>query len=136
MKPIPGNEPADDDYVAEGLPRRPSWLMSWPSFFVLAFVVYELTAQEWLGITLFCIKFGWEDFRTALWLRRRDADVIRAKIGFWTFASSGLWRAAICGVALMFVVAALHGRDRNPGQAQPPPPQFIEAITVAFFGFL
>jgi hypothetical protein len=121
------------DATRDSLPRRASFRFSWPSFLLLAVLIYELTSQAWLSITLLCTKFGWEHFRTALWLKRRDPDRARGRIGFWIFAAAGLWRAAMTGFVLMFVYATLTA-DKNRNQG--PPPQFIEATIVAIVGFL
>jgi hypothetical protein len=129
-------EYTDSDAIDDKPPSRWSVIFSWPSFFFIAWLIYELTSRASLGVTFLCSKFGWEYFRTALWLRRTDPDNTRGKIAFWIFAAGGLWRAAIAGTVLMFVFASLHGADNKQGQPQGPPKEFVEALLVAFFGFL
>src|SRR3954454_11024639 len=83
--------------------RRPSLVL--PALLALGFVVYELTAQPGLGAAIACTKFGWDDFLTARWLRRRDPDRRRGRAEFWLFVAAGLWKTAVTGVVVMFAVA-------------------------------
>ena len=55
-------------------PERRGWVsrlhLSWPMLFVAGWLLYEFTAQPGFGTLVACVKFGWADVRTALWLRR------------------------------------------------------------------
>src|SRR5947208_2725586 len=103
---------ADSDRNEQQVPSWRSVLFSWPGFFLAAWLVYELTAQAALSVTFLCVKFGWEEFRTALWLRRTDPDGIQGKIGFWIFFAGGLFKAAVVGVILMFATIAVDARNK------------------------
>ena len=95
--------------AAQPKPRsRFAFLFSWTGLLMLGWLIYELTAQAALGVMALCVKFGWEDFCTAVWLRRKDPIRSRAKVGFWMYLASGLWKSAVTGIVLaMIVVAAL-----------------------------
>jgi hypothetical protein len=80
------------------------WLniLSIPVLLVIGWILYELTAQPALGVAAICVKFGWEDFRTAWWLRRNDADWRRGRATFWLYLASGLWKMAITASLMIF----------------------------------
>ena len=118
--------------------RRPSFVL--PILLGLSIVVYELTAQPGLGAAIACTKFGWDDFLTARWLRRRDPDRPRGRASFWLFVAAGLWKTAVTGVVVMFAVAFLDAALRPPppaaGQMPAPPSEAIgAAFLMALFGF-
>ena len=69
----------------------------WALLLIVAWLVFELTAQPALAVAAVCVKFGWEDFRTARWLRRSDPDRLRGRACFWLYVASGLWKTAITG---------------------------------------
>jgi hypothetical protein len=120
------------------VPRRWVNSITWTTLIGLGFVVYELTSQPGLGVAILCIKFGINDFSTALWLRRIDANVKRGRTCFWLYAATGLWKIAITGTILMFTVATVNGAlNRAPAAkgAGQPPDAFIGAMLSAFFGF-
>jgi hypothetical protein len=126
-----------DPGAQEGPPRRrPSLLL--PVLFGLGILIYELTAQPGLAAAIACTKFGWNDFLTARWLRRRDPDRRRGRSSFWLFVAAGLWKTAVTGVVVMFAVAFLEGALRRPQQAnQPPgaPPALVGALLATIVGF-
>src|SRR6478672_3123529 len=125
--------------VDEGAPRPSPWF--WPVLLAIAFLVYELTAQPGLGAAIACTKFGWDDFLTARWLRRRDPDRRRGRASFWLFVAAGLWKTAVTGVVVLFVVAFLEAawRRQHPppagGQAPPPSAALAGALAAALVGF-
>jgi hypothetical protein len=98
--------------------RWTSGLLTWPALIAIGWLIYELTAQTELGIAAVCLKFGWHDLRTAIWLRRRDPEHDRGRACFWLYLSSGLWKAGVTAIVMMgafAVVAAWLG----PAQPQP-----------------
>ena len=104
-EPRPGDVFEIDPSQSEGLLKRlPWWLIG-----AFAALVAELTAHPSIGVVVLCLKFGWNDFQTALWLRRRDPIPLRGRICFWFYAASSLWRICISGFALMFVLAVILG---------------------------
>jgi hypothetical protein len=113
-----------DDHLAalteeEATPRRWRWPFTWLGLLAVGWVVYELTAQPVLGAITVCLKFGWEDFQTAHWLRRRDPDVSRGRTCGWLYFASGLWKIAI--VALLMSIAFGAITDGGRGAALPNP---------------
>lgn len=107
---------------SEGLlVRLPWWLIA-----MLALLVAEIIHPA-IGVVVFCLKLGWDDFRTALWLRRRDPVHSRGAICSCFYLSSGLWRVCASSLALMLVAIATFAFfvPKQPDQwpaGQPPPP--------------
>ena len=94
-----------DGYITDAEPAPPRrWpgALAWPAVFAIAFVIYELTNQPALAVIFLCVKFGWEDFRTAAWLVRQDADGRRGLACFFLYVSSGLWKTAITATLMIF----------------------------------
>lgn len=107
-------EPADSGGM---LAHLPWWLI-----LTVAVVVTELTAHPSVGVTVLCMKFGWSDFRTALWLRRRDPNHGRGAVCSWFYFSSGVWRVCAWSFALMFITVmfgAAIGILQQPGRGAP-----------------
>jgi hypothetical protein len=126
----------------EGRSPRP-WQnpLTWSALAALGFLVYELTAQPGLGAAVLCFKFGLNDARTAWWLWRMDGNRPRARVCFWLYLASALWKVAITGTILAFTVPILDGllNPRPVGQRPPNvtrlPDTIIAAILTAIFGF-
>ena len=123
-------EPTDSEGI---LARLPWWLIG-----TLAVLVTEITTHPAIGVVVFCVKFGWNDFLTALWLRRRDPHPTRGRVCSWFYGASGLWRVCISSFALMFflvpffVLAAQRpagGLPRN-GDPAAPPLEFVVCMIV------
>lgn len=123
-------EPSDSEGMFAHLP--------WWLIVAVAIVVTELTTHPSIGVTVLCLKFGWNDFRTALWLRGRDPNRRRGAVCSWFYLSSGLWRVCLWSFALMvltiLVIAipearqAAKGAPPNP-KAQPPA-EFMTCMIV------
>jgi hypothetical protein len=92
--------------------------LTWPLVLTAGWLIYEVTAQPNLGAVFVCAKFGWNDFRTAFWLRRHDSDSGRGWACFWFYLSSALWKIAITAVLVILLVAFL---SAGPQQPQPRP---------------
>src|SRR5205807_7892047 len=103
--------------------RRPArrWhgAFTWTGLLVVGWMLYELTAQPALGAVAVCLKFGWEDFRTARWLRRRDPERRRGRACFWLYAGNGLLKTAGVAFVMTFamVTVAMGVDARKRGQA-------------------
>src|SRR5215469_8220575 len=93
----------DSEERASG--RRRGSRSLWLLLLMAAWLIYELTARPALAIVVCCLKFGWEEFRTALWLRRSDRQRGRAWACYFLYLGFGLWRVAgiACGLMLMMV---------------------------------
>lgn len=99
---------ADDLHArAERESRGRSQYWLWPVLIAAGILVYELTAQPGLGAAVACAKFGWDDFLTAFWLRKRDPDRARSWTCFWLYFASGLWKVATAGIVAMFSIGFL-----------------------------
>lgn len=96
-------------------PRR--WKsISWLTVLAIGLVLYELTSQPALGSVAVCLKFGWDDFLTAMWLRRRDPSAYRGRTCFWLYLAGGLWNTAVVA-GIMLLAFAIVGAHRPNGAA-------------------
>jgi hypothetical protein len=89
-------------------PRRHGsrWL-AWTAVVMFGLLVWELTTQPALGAAMLSLKFGWRDFRAALWLRRTDPDFARGRACFWLYVANGLWKIALVSVIVFWMVAVI-----------------------------
>lgn len=130
-------EPADAPPKRSGGLLR---LLTLPFMLGLGMLVYELSESPGLAAVFMCAKFGFNDARTALWLRRTDPDRARGRACFWLYLSSGLWKTALTALAMMFLVVFLVAHARQPGQPPPPqngpPPLFVGAVLTMLIAFL
>jgi hypothetical protein len=91
--------------------------LSWPVLFLAGWLLYELTMQPTLGAVAVCLKFGWEDFRTAIWLRRVDPRRLRGRACFWLYLAWGLAKTA--GIACLMSVAFVAVSPKGPAAQGP-----------------
>ena len=84
--------------------------VTWTGLILVGWLLYELTTQPALGVVGVCFKFGWEDFRTAWWLRRRDPERQRGRACFWLYVANGLWKAAVVAFVMGFALGTLADR--------------------------
>ena len=114
----------------EEQPSRP-WEVpvTWTGLILVGWLLYELTAQPALGVVGVCLKFGWEDFRTAWWLWRRDPQRQRGRACFWLYVANGLWKAAVVAFVMGFAVGTV--ADQIPGPRRAPQlPEVVGAIVL------
>ena len=129
--------PKPDGRGAERRVNRLTWLV----VAALAFLAFELTANPALALALGCLKFGWNDFRTAHRLRRIDPDRQRGRVCARFYRAWGLWKISIVATVLMFAIVCVHGPfgpaggNAPPGQANVPPASFLTACLLAMLGF-
>lgn len=120
-----------DDYVHDGTPPR-RWLspLVWTVLVVGGWLIYEATAQPALAVAAVCLKFGWNDLRTGIWLARRDPDRRRGPACFWLFLGMGLWKSGLTAVFFLFALPmAIEWPARR--QAQVPQGRPFEAFLAA-----
>jgi hypothetical protein len=108
--PIETPDPADTT-------RGRRFPITWVTLLALGWVLYELTAQPALGAGAVCVKFGWEDFLTARWLRRMDRDPRRGRACFWIYVAAGTAKTAFVALFMTITIAVY-----TPGPPQPPKP--------------
>ena len=91
-------------------------MFSWTGLFLVGWLLYELASptEAFLGVTIFCCKLGWDDFRTAVWLRSKDPVPARGKIELWIYIASGLWRIALAAFVIMAVLTFLAAGAGGP----------------------
>ena len=137
------NDDAQSDEVFEIEPSGDSGVLAhlpWWLILTVAFVVTELTAHPAIGVGVLCLKFGWDDFRTALWLRRRDPNRRRGAVCSWFYLSSGLWRVFLWSfslmlVAIMFLMATEPPQARGPNRDLVMPPEVITCLCMCLASF-
>ncbi|MCA9238417.1 MAG: hypothetical protein KDA44_23250 [Planctomycetales bacterium] len=83
--------------------------IAWPLFLLSAWILFELTANATLSVLTACLKFGWNDFRTGLWLLRTDPEVPRARACCWFYIASGVWKTAIVPILAVLLVSTAWG---------------------------
>ncbi len=65
------------------------WPIGWGAMLAIGWLVFEVTAQPRFAIAVTCSKLIWQDFKTGLWLLRRDS-----------------WRQrAVCNLILLLIRA-------------------------------
>jgi hypothetical protein len=106
--------------------RQRGWAphLSWTTLVLLGWLLYELTSQPGLAAAVACAKFGWADFRAALWLRRVDPDRRRGTACFWWYITFALWKVAVMSVLVIFLIGFISGVRAGPpnaAQARPQP---------------
>ena len=143
------NNPAADDFDKYhsddgGQRRRSHSIFSFWALVSLSWLVWEVTKSPGLAATTMCMKFGWDDFRTGVWLRRRDPNRARGKACLWLYWAAGLWKVAITATAMTFVILFLVAQQQAGPKGQPPQPQqanagewhmVIAASLTAFLAF-
>jgi hypothetical protein len=125
---------------AETRPTR-QWpaALAWPLVVLVGLLLFELTAQPALAVIALCLKLGWNDFRTAWWLRRRDPSAGRGWACLFLYASSGLWKVTLTGFALMVVLVvglaiAVNAAGPQPGPAVDVEDQLMAALLTGLLG--
>jgi hypothetical protein len=105
--------------------------LTWPVLLGVAWLVYEFTARPALGVLVLSLKFGWEDFLTAYWLRRIDPDAGRGKTCFLAYTAHGLFRAGLvaCFLTGILEISMFPRELQRPGK--PLPNEVVTPIVVA-----
>ena len=98
---------APDSDGSETPPKQRGSFLTLPVIFVVGWIIYEVTHNPAMAAMAMCLKFGWEDFRTARWLWRTDPDRNRGRACYWLYLASGLWQTAVIGVAMVLLTVAL-----------------------------
>lgn len=115
---------SDDDVFRIDEAERPSWFAvgdAWSWLFpVLGLALFETFAHPAVAVAVACLKFGYADFRTALWLRG-DPNPIRGGALAPCYLTRGLFVSAGWGLLFAFllpVIASLfQNKNNNLGAA-------------------
>ncbi len=83
-----------DDNTPVQSPRRWTIALAWLAAIAASYLIFVISSDLGLGLAAISLRFGWSDFQTARWLRRRDPYRQRGVANFWLYASSGSWKAA------------------------------------------
>jgi hypothetical protein len=133
-----GDDTLDNDGL-EAPAGRWQGVITWVGLATTGVILYELTNQPALGTATLCLKFGWEDFKTARWLCRFDPWRARGRACWWMFVASGLWKIAALAVGVnLVVIPSLYVLSNLNGRL--PPNRLSEAFkgagltSVACFG--
>ncbi len=86
--------------------RRSRSLFFWAWLAATAWLIFELTSNPFLGLGLLCLRFGRNDFRSALHAGRDPHRQRGAAVTHFLLASS-LFRIALAGILLSPVVYVL-----------------------------
>ena len=125
----------EDDRLSRRRNRR-----LWFWFVVIAFVIFEATANPSLAVAFGCIKFGWHDFLRALQLKRDDPSRVRGKVCARFSTAWGLTKISLVATVLMFAITNVEMRveaqEGKPmaGPNKQPPGTFMTAVFVVFVG--
>jgi hypothetical protein len=109
--------------------------VTWTGLILVGWLLYELTAQPALGVVGVCLKFGWEDFRTAWWLRRRDPERHRGQACFWLYVANGLWKAAVVAFVMGFAMGMVADQIPGPRRARALAEVVGAIVVTTVFGF-
>jgi hypothetical protein len=107
----------DDKESTEGVRRPWSNVVIVSLLVALGWFIFELTAQPALGAVAVCVKFGWNDFRTAWWLRERDPNRRRGAACFSLFVASAFSKMAVSAFVLMFAYGLVNALLQPPQPA-------------------
>ena len=120
--------------TTEPSPSRWRSSLAWGTLLIVALLAFEVTANPAVGVAVACLKFGWEDWLSALWLRRADPDPQRGRACFWMYGASGLWKSSIVAFLAMFAMPLLAVFVANP-RARALGPYLVGAALMALGGF-
>jgi hypothetical protein len=100
-----GNHPAEEP--AETPARRWPVVFSWLGVLVACLALCEMTNYPAVATALLCVKAGFDDFRTANWLRRRDPVPERGRATWWLYVARGFGVSGIVAVAVSLIVVVV-----------------------------
>jgi len=81
------------------------WL--WPIAGIAAIVVFELTADLSLSAFVFCLRFGWADFRTVHWISNHDPHRGRRHALYCFHAAIGALKIVLGGIVVAVLLTML-----------------------------
>lgn len=126
---------ADPYLIGEG--SRTPWTVwedawSWV-FSLIAFLVFESFANPGVSVAIACLKFGYADFRTAIWLRG-DEHRMRGQAHALMYASRGCFVVTACGLFCLFAIGLCEQLILNNNPFLVLEQLLLTALVVAFLG--
>lgn len=107
------------DYTLNGAKERRRHEIKWLFIVLIVWALLDLTLDASITSMLVCLRFGWNDWLSSRWLRKRDPLRTRAACCAWFYLSSAFWKVAAASVAAMFLLliieTVLFGRQ-EPGR--------------------
>lgn len=125
-----------DTFQIEESPRAPwsVWEDAWSWVFPLvAFFIFESFANPGVSVVIACLKFGYADFRTALWLRS-DPNPLRGQAHAMMYASRGCFVVTACGFACLMIVGLFEQLIVKNNAFMVLEELIVTALVVAFAG--
>ncbi|MBI5757168.1 MAG: hypothetical protein HZA46_01470 [Planctomycetales bacterium] len=114
------DDPPDDNSDVSEETQHSAWL--WIVLGAAAFAAVELINPA-TGVVVLSLKFGWNDWATAVWLRRTDPIPRRGRSCFWFQVALGCWRVCVgtfaIMIALSILMAIIGGPQQQNGQQLP-----------------
>jgi hypothetical protein len=108
----------------------------WWALLIGSLLVFEATSQPAFAAAVTCAKFGWPDFRIALWLLRVDPVARRGNTCFWFYLAYGLWKISFMSIVMsIFLVLMAVIVDAVWGVPVAVQPMLVGVMLAAFFGF-
>ncbi len=107
-------------------------LIMWMLVFGAALIVYLLTDNPLLAVTIPYLHAVAKPFRCGLWLWSADPNPARGRAYLWFYLALAFWMAALSAFVSFLVFLFTHLRM---GQ-QPPTDQFAMTMLTLFFGGL
>ena len=125
------DDDSGDDIFRIDEPERPSWFAAgdaWSWLFpVLGLALFEIFAHPAVAAAVACLKFGYADFRTALWLRGDPIPLRGGALGA-CYLTRGLFVSAGWGLLFAFVLPVLASLFQNKNNDP------LAALQSALFG--
>jgi len=100
---------SDPDNTTDQPPPAQNFFLSLPLILLIGLIIFEATSEPGFAAMSLCLKFGWEDFRTAFWLIRTDPSRKRGRACWWLYIASGLWKVGVSSFAMFVVIIFLEG---------------------------
>jgi hypothetical protein len=91
------------------------WHIPWWLLLAVAIFITELTAHPAIGVAVFCLKFGLNDWRTAAWLCRTDPQPRRSHTIWWFLVGSGFLKIFLMSsIAFPVLAGWWHAMTKQP----------------------
>lgn len=108
------------------------WHIPWWLLLAIALFVAEMTAHPAIGVVVFCLKFGLNDWRTAAWLCRVDPQPRRSHSIWWFLVGSGFLKIFLMSSIAFPVLAGIWRAITN----QRVKGEVLVAMTIGLGGML